>query len=645
MIVFLLTAGTGISDTGNAYVFTDGRGAMPAQSEFIMMDAESVTVTPVASSSHTYTVEVEVECVFYLTNLTDDPLHETVFFPFESFYSDPGLYHNYEAGQDERDEFYYSRTLEMMNSEAGRSVPVEELVPDWLQFRAFDDVEEYEVSYHRGQVNPDMRLVYWPVMACWDMHFKPGETVRLVNTYHTYWKFNQYVEGFASFTYVTRSGATWAGTIGDAVISIVVPEQFSAGVTDRTNQYLHWNGSPAIDGGRLTWHYTDWEPDEDITLTAVWEPNTLFNMLWAGGYSHFNDSLAANWRSGELYPLALEIFSSTRDVLSADDVIGYLERWGCILCGISEPDSMAYFDKYFDQDYEYGVEPGEYPEREIMAVSHALEDLFRQCRETVEAADMEFLLPMTIIRRFPSSGCNMSMYCAVPQKQIAYLLYLENVRDAAAGNTIIDPAVESLFWLSGWYIAGEESPMLGSSDNGIISRAEVTEFWREGGGCGMPLVTGTTADQSASLTQNIIAIASSELQDDQGNDFICGNSVDGDRETCWITGADGYGHGETISLSLREPQDIRGVSIVNGCSEPAADYADYSRVRKIYVSCNETPLMVAQIVDESGIQTFYFPHALTLKPDDVLSFEIVEVYPGVIHCNTAISEIALLIQD
>jgi len=563
LTVLVLCAGMAISDTGNAYVFTDGRGAMPIRSELIAMEAESVIIIPDPSSTHPYSPCMNVECVFYLRNLTDRPLYETVFFPFESFYSTTGMRMNYEAGDDERSEAYYSRTVEMMESDAGRAVKAEEMVPEWLQFRAYTEDEDYEISYLRGEVNQEMRLVFWPVMACWDMHFEPGETIRLVNTYNTFWKFNQYFGGTASLTYVTRSGATWAGVIGDAVISITVPERFSASGMEHDNVYWQWSGSPVREGNSLTWHYTDWEPEEDITLTASWEPGSLINMIYYGGYPHMRDSLVANWRSGELYPVALDAISASGDFLSAEHVVSYLDRWGRIMCGLSEPDSNVYFDRLFDPDGPNCDEPRPHLDPDIMEVPIELADRLAECRRTVESADMEFLLPMVMLRRFPEER-NMEMYGAVPRQQIAYLLYLENVRDAVCGNTIVDPALESLFRLSGWYIAGEESPMLRGDISEIISRERVNEFWRNGGGCAMPLVSSTSFEERSSNAQEFFIKASSQLSEEGRMEFFCSNLADGDEGTSWITGSEGFGHGESLYLSVREAKLLPGFSVING---------------------------------------------------------------------------------
>ena len=165
LLLFLL-AGTAISDSATMWVFSDGRGAMPIETDQITMEAESVSIVPTGNMIYYNAPEMMVTCVFYLRNLIDQPLDVSVGFPFE-----------------------------------------DSIVADWIQFRALTDDEEYDITYERGLVNRD---IFWPLIACWDMHFEPGETLRLVNTYYTGWNYFWYDHFMASFTYIVRSGALWA---------------------------------------------------------------------------------------------------------------------------------------------------------------------------------------------------------------------------------------------------------------------------------------------------------------------------------------------------------------------------------------------------------------------------------------------------
>ena len=39
-----------------------------------------------------------------------------------------------------------------------------------------------------------------------------------------------------------------------------------------THSRVDWNGSPQIDGNRVIWHFTDWKPVEDLTITLSGDP-------------------------------------------------------------------------------------------------------------------------------------------------------------------------------------------------------------------------------------------------------------------------------------------------------------------------------------------------------------------------------------
>ena len=112
-LLFLL-AGNTVADSATMWVFPDGRGAMPIETDQITMEAESVSIVPAGNMLNYDVPQMKVTCVFYLRNLTDQPLDVSVGFPFE-----------------------------------------DSTVPDWLQFRAFTDADDYEITYESGIVNRD----------------------------------------------------------------------------------------------------------------------------------------------------------------------------------------------------------------------------------------------------------------------------------------------------------------------------------------------------------------------------------------------------------------------------------------------------------------------------------------------------------
>ena len=322
LLLLSFLAGTAAADSATMWVFPDGRGAMPIETDQITMDAESVSIVPTGNTiDHTDVPEMEVTCVFYLRNLTDQPLDVSIGFPFESFYE------MYNSGP--RSDGSYDRVLEEMSSKEGRNIPVDSIVPELLQFRAFTDREEFEVTYERGNPSRDNRFVYWPLIACWEMHFEPGETLRLVNTYNAGWNYFWYDDFTASFTYIVRSGALWAGRIGDAVISITVPQRYPLSMlSDSVCAWADWNGSPEVDGNRVTWHFTNWKPLEDITITSSghnsMDDRIIEYNLYGSGCSSFDETdLYSRWTPEDLYPAALDVFSGH---LTAESVARFLEN-------------------------------------------------------------------------------------------------------------------------------------------------------------------------------------------------------------------------------------------------------------------------------------------------------------------------------
>ncbi len=634
-------AGTAFADAGFGWAFTDGRGAMPMETDQITMEAESVSIVPDTLAPSPYSADMNVTCVFYLRNLTDQPLDVSVFFPFESLYDDnPRLRFLIGDMGFIRNEMTYDAAIEMMESEEGSSIPADSLVPEWLQFRAFTAEEEFDIYYRKGVVNKDMRLVFWPLMACWNMHFDPGERIRLMNTYNTGWDYEEYYEWISSFTYITLSGATWAGSIGDAVISLTVPEYYSA--NDTCYCYWFWGGSPTIEGNTLTWHYTDWEPEEDITFTAYGCLARINTIRYI--FHSMREALIESWKPEELYPRTLEIFTESGDILSAETISAYLERWAYIMCGMIEPDSHRYFDRFFVSD-----EP--VSNQLILDTIVELKQHLADCRNTMESAGIDFLLPMVILRK-NWFDVNMEMYCRYPRQQIAYLILLENISDAVNGEPVIDPAVKSLFWLAGWFLPDEVSPMRNrftedyvnnyrDYTRSIVSRAEVREFWRDGGGCEIPLVRSTCVSDMFSPPQALSIEASSEYSGQHDDNYRCANLIDYNHETSWLEGSGGYGYGESVTVTIRDGMSVQGFWVVNGCLEFTDTRDEYSRVRKLFVCLNDKPLMVAQLFDVTAIQTVSFPLTLNLREKDRLSFEIVEVYPGSVYRNAGLSELFL----
>jgi hypothetical protein len=643
LLLFFIT-GTAASDSATMWVFPDGRGAMPIETDQITMEAESVSIVPTGNMIYYDAPEMNVTCVFYLRNLTDQHLDVSVGFPFESFY---GM-HNYAS----RTDWYYDRALEDMSGKETGDVPADSMVPDWFQFRAFTDSVEYEVAYERGNVNRDNRFIFWPLIACWEMHFQPGQTVRLVNTYNTGWNYRSYANYTASLTYVVRSGTLWAGRIGDAVISITLPEQYPFSMlSDSVCSWTDWNGSPQIDGNRVTWHFTDWKPVEDLTITSsghLWVDERGFEYgLHGNDCCQLHETELYNrWTPEEIYPAVLEVLNYIEPHLSAETVARFLENAVYSMSGMWSEEPHSYLSQMLNI-------AGSLPfDQEKLETVMGLQRHLSECRTVMESSRFDFLLPMTALRR-DWADVNLEMYCSSPGDQAAYLLLLENIEDAALGRPITDPALESLFRLTGWFLPGQITPMIddftecstvtGSYDTPLISGEEVRNFWMAGGGCNLPLVLSSCPENSDITQMTDLSIeASSELAGQAGNEYSTDNLTDGDPETAWVEGVYGYGHGEVITVSTNGKFIVEGFVVRNGYCKPGGAWLENARIRKFYICLNDTPLIVVELEDTIDLQVIRLPGSLLLDVDDNLTFEILEVYPGAMCQDAAVSELSLI---
>ena len=644
-VLLFLLAGTVASDSATMWVFPDGRGAMPIETDQITMEAESVSIVPTGNMIYYDAPEMKVTCVFYLRNLTDQTLDVSVGFPFESFY---GM-HNH----GDRSNWYYDRALEEMSGKEARDVPADSMVPEWFMFRAFTDSVEYEVAYEKGIASRDKRLVFWPLIACWEMHFQPGQTVRLVNTYNTGWNYSSYANYTASLTYIVRSGAFWTGRIGDAVISITLPEQYPFSMlSDSVCTWTDWNGSPQVDGNRVTWHFTDWKPVEDLTITSsghLWVDERGFDYgLFGNDCCLLHETeLYTRWTPEEIYPAILEVLNHIEPHLSAETVARFLENTVYGMSGLWSEEPHSYLSQMLSI---YGSLPFD---QEKLETVKELQRYFSECRAVMESAELDFLLPMTALRR-DWADVNLEMYCSSPRKQAAYLILLENIEDAVQGRPIIDPALESLFRLTGWFLSNETSPMISQfrtpysytgeeRDTTFISKEEVRNFWMDGGGCDLPLVLSSCReDGDIPQITDLSVETSSELAGQAGNDYSAENLTDGDPETTWVEGEYGYGHGEVITVSTDGEYIVEGFTLRNGYCKPGGAWLENARIRKFLICMNDSPLIVAELEDTIDLQVIRLPGSLSLDVDDNITFEILEIYSGSMYQDAAVSELSLI---
>ncbi len=138
--------------------------------------------------------------------------------------------------------------------------------------------------------------------------------------------------------------------------------------------------------------------------------------------------------------------------------------------------------------------------------------------------------------------------------------------------------------------------------------------------------------------------SSSHLSSDKDIYYGPENIDDLDLRTAWIEGKQGYGVGEslTISLSTFDLKEIRlnRIVIVNGYTKSIKTWRNNSRVKRLKVYSNSKLVGILCLKDTDKYQSFNIGN-LIKKADNkyVLEFEIVDVYPGDKYKDTAISAI------
>ena len=636
--LLLLIVSEGVCDSMYINTVPDIRAARPMFTTEVEMIAESVFIIPANSEIRGIPL-MQVNCVFYLRNLTDERLSIEAGFPFESF----------DFNSVRRDEQRY--TDEILQYLYSTEI-AEDRVPGWLGFSVSADNVELPFTYMKGMPNADERFFYYPLIAVWNMNFEPGETVRLENNFYTGW--NQIGYSFwesNEISYIVRSGSTWSGPIGDAVIHLEVPEEFPLPFADtETGAWWEWTGSPSIESRSVTWHYSDWEPEEDISLRIfscyplipaaepVFDPSVI---RWTK--EELIDSMKEDMQLRHYYP-----------PLSVEFMLSLAEMADCAVSGRMHPDipteqcgDITVFDTGNGPGISFYTDSQEYdPERaELICEIH---DEMTQNRSIVQDRYFSELFPCLAVRRSWSEA-NLAMFAADPELQIRYLLMLENMEPAVDGESLADPRMSVLYNLTGWYVEGYPMEyqchdpftyVLGTGDF-ELERDVVREFWMSGGGCEVPLIR---ALPDTGGNREIIPAhysASSELSCEEEDRYSAANLQDDDSSTSWVEGADGHGYGEAILITADADCLVSGCDILNGYCKNDETWRTNGRVAKLIVDLNGIPVCVAELLDDPSSQFVEFTEVLTLSKDDKLEFSILEIYPGTRYEDTAVSGLHL----
>lgn len=159
--------------------------------------------------------------------------------------------------------------------------------------------------------------------------------------------------------------------------------------------------------------------------------------------------------------------------------------------------------------------------------------------------------------------------------------------------------------------------------------------WKYGAGCNLCCSICWTIE------------ASSMLKPVSKNTYETKNLEDFNHRTAWVEGAEGYGEGERIIVKFGPPdrgkdKPFSGIDILNGYCKNEAIWKANSRVRKLKLYHNGTAKFVIALHDSMLPQVINWGwERLLVNEGDTIFLEILQVYAGTKHKDTAISELNL----
>ncbi len=121
------------------------------------------------------------------------------------------------------------------------------------------------------------------------------------------------------------------------------------------------------------------------------------------------------------------------------------------------------------------------------------------------------------------------------------------------------------------------------------------------------------------------------------------NAVDGFSRTAWVTRDDPSSILEDMMIGFKSLADatVSEFTIRSGYCKSMDIWEKNSRVKSVAVIINGKPVGVFKLKDIVDEQTFSLGKDYSLKADDIISFLIIETYPGSKYTDVAISELRL----
>lgn len=156
------------------------------------------------------------------------------------------------------------------------------------------------------------------------------------------------------------------------------------------------------------------------------------------------------------------------------------------------------------------------------------------------------------------------------------------------------------------------------------------------------------------------AFSTTELKPDGQLNYSINNISDYNLNTAWIEGEADYGIGEQFGFTFDFPENTQYgsvyefygiVNLFNGYCKSLETWQQNSRVRKLKVYYNDTPICIVELIDTWHFQHFdigkffkykrdekYMNAPFELIQNDKLTFEILDVYAGTKYKDVAIAE-------
>jgi len=468
--LLLMTVAALMGDSMVIFEFPDGRSVAMTSSGDVAMAAESVSVFPSPdppAEEHHYShwlPPMRVRCVFTLVNLSNESQEITVGFPLDAKYGDAYsvfpdsmLVARYDSIRADEERPLWFKAGPGAGEDASPNIPEE------MDFTTVVDGDTVEVLYRTCGYSVYEQLVHRPVVAVWRMHFQPRDTVTLVNTYNTSWDYyGTSASGRYTIRYILTTGATWEGPIGDAVVSLEVPESLpEPQLSDSLMVCWEWTGRPVVQGRRITWHYTGFEPEENLAFTISriktdpifsrpspeqlvnatdWEPGRI---LSSAGIFIMEDLV---WGQRYHSELVLKLLENSLDILQGEQ--------------IGHPDLEQLLSST-------GAETGDSSEERAEMLREVRLQLERDVQLISREGYADLLPLFTVKDFFVWRETDLDRYAAMPEMEERYLDILQQLESAKLGLTLQDSVMAAFFRLTGWYVPGEEAQCIPEIGNAV----------------------------------------------------------------------------------------------------------------------------------------------------------------------------------